>query len=254
MDDRTGRGISLDKCSYWEKESPNSKSFFFIWNDSHHRERKEVLSVVSLAEYLVTWCLISLEPRGSVVTPVCCSASVRLMPAASPYYDLTYSVVPRNRPRRVGLGCPCGALNNYSPTTLHWCVQPRSWVLCLSVCLCFVPLVINCKVLLCKPASCSIPDVFNSFSGPQTALPFSEIQRTCWPEVAHWLLCRRVTPSDWHTPADVYVEFNRKTSCLQKQWAFFSIFSCHICIFASIALISSIPLLSILILSLIYTL
>ena len=176
MDDRAGRGISLDKCSHWEIECPNWKSFFFIWNDSHHRERKEVLSVVSLAEYLVTRCLISLELRGSVVTPVCSLVSIRLMPAASPHYDLTCSVVPRNRPRRVGLGCPCGALNNYSPTTSHWCVQLRSWVLCLSLCLCFVPLVINCEVLLCKPASCSVPDVFNSLSGPQTALPLKDTE------------------------------------------------------------------------------
>lgn len=37
-----GRGNSLDKCLLWEKESPSSKSFFFIWYDSCHRERKEV--------------------------------------------------------------------------------------------------------------------------------------------------------------------------------------------------------------------
>lgn len=63
---------------------------------------RKYLSMVSLAGDLVTWCLISLElRRRSAVTPVCFSASIGLMPAASPWqWPHTLSTA-----KDIALGC-----------------------------------------------------------------------------------------------------------------------------------------------------
>lgn len=184
MDDR-GRGNSLDKCLIWEKESPTSKAFFCIWYDCRHRERKEVfirgisgtgsghlMSDLTGADKRISsraYLLPSTHRDDACSQLLAMTSYTLLVPRRSP---LGVPARLRIGINRVGLGLSMWCTNNYSHTTLSWCMTPQSWVLCLSLYLCFVPPVINSEVLFAKPASCSVPDVFNGLSGPQTALKY----------------------------------------------------------------------------------
>lgn len=135
---------------------------------------RKYLSMESLAEACVTWCLISLELRGSAVTPVSSAPSGPMHAAIPRYNDITYSLVPR----KLLLGCSSTAENRQQR---GWSRVVHAYLFTTQHCVffytCLVPPVINCKLYCAKHASCSFPDVSNGPSGSQTAQLLLEIHR-----------------------------------------------------------------------------
>lgn len=135
---------------------------------------RKYLSMESLAEACVTWCLISLELRGSAVTPVSSAPSGPMHAAIPRYNDITYSLVPRKLP----LGCSSTAENGQQS---GWSRAVHAYLFTTQHCVffytCLVPPVINCKLYCEKHISSSFPDVSNGPSGTQTAQLLLEIHR-----------------------------------------------------------------------------